>query len=93
MLRRLYPQLTTPQAITESHTPGAIRGIVLSVLNCTIRDETKNKTVDVTAAASIAGTELAAYEIVAIEDVSELFPPVKGKIGFDKENVVICHVK
>ena len=47
----------------------------------------------VTAAASIAGTELAAYEIVAIEDVSELFPPVKGKIGFDKENVVICHVK
>ena len=53
MLRRLYPQLTIPQAITESHTAGAIRGIVLSVLNCTIRDETKNKTVDVTAAASI----------------------------------------
>lgn len=53
---------------------------------------TKSKGV-VTAAADIAGTEIAKFEIVAIEDVSELFPPVKGKIGFDKESVVICHVK
>lgn len=47
----------------------------------------------VTASTDITGSEIAAFEIVAIEDVSELFPPVKGKIGFDKESVVICHVK
>lgn len=47
----------------------------------------------VTASASIAGTELAKFKIVAIEDASSLFPPVKNKIGFDKQNVVICHVK
>jgi len=48
---------------------------------------------EVKLAADITGDEVAAFEIVAIEDVSGLFPPVKGKIGFDKESVVVCHVK